>query len=117
MYRTRTWFLAAALTLTTTTMVACNEAHAGQVPREVDRTARVVRAEGAGIMAWVYPTVTFDKVGSCSSGAAGNGYTLSCRFQYTDTDGEKASRLLTFDLDSNGLIDSIRDGGGSSIVP
>ena len=45
------------------------------------------------------------------------GFTLGCRFDYVDTDGDHDSRLLRFRLNGQGLITRIDDGGGESIVP
>jgi len=105
------WFLVAAAVVLVSGRALANEA-----PAPVDRTYQAVKANAKEIMAWVYPTVTFDGLAGCSWGQTAAGFVLGCRFDYVD-DGDNDSRLLRFHLDGRGMIKRIEDGGGDSVFP
>jgi hypothetical protein len=113
--RTLTILLAAAAGLAASSSAI---AHAdSDVPAPVDRAFRTVKAEGKMIMAWVYPSVAFRGLGDCAWTRNTDGFDLGCTLAYTDTDDTRAARQLVFRLNDVGLITSIRDAGGESIVP
>jgi hypothetical protein len=107
----------AGLTLALVSSIAtARPAHADEVPASVDRTVRTIQAEGKAIMAWVYPTVAFSRVGTCGWGQTRDGFDVGCSFFYKD-DGDPGVRRLTFHLNAGGLITSISDAGGTSFWP
>jgi hypothetical protein len=113
--RTLTLLLAAVAGLAASSSAI---AHAdGDVPVPVDRAFRTVKAEGKTIMAWVYPSVAFRGLGDCTWTRNTDGFDLDCTLAYTDTDDTRGARHLVFRLNEVGLITSIRDAGGESIVP
>ena len=100
-----------------TMLLGAARAHAETPPAPVARTHHAVQRNGADIMAWVYPTVTFDGIAGCEWGRASGGFVLACRFDYVDNDGDNDARVLRFRLNAEGLITRIEDGGGGSVVP
>jgi hypothetical protein len=93
------------------------QAHAQGTPVPVQRALRAVTAEGPMVMAWVYPTVTFRSAGACRWSATDAGYNLGCTYHYTDSDGDAGYRRLVFQMDENGIIEGVRDAGGSDLWP
>ena len=108
---------AIAAVLTLTAALSARPARADELPYPVERALQTVGAESRGIMAWVYPTVTYRSVTGCRWRELVRGYDLSCVFNYTDTDGDSGYRRIGFRLDENGLVDSVGDRGGSDVWP
>ena len=110
---TKTRMLVGVLT-TLSLGVPC--ARAQDTPAAVDRAFRAVRQDGAIVMAWAYPTVTFDQLGNCDWAERGSAYALTCRLNYTDG-GARGSRVLSFQVNGRGFITAIADRGGTSFWP
>ena len=87
-------------------------------PDSVQRVYRAVDSNASIVMAFVYPSATFNQLQGCQWDSKGYGYMMTCRFAYTDILNNHLIRDIEFDVNSLGIISAVGDSGGpSNIAP